>query len=321
MTHMDKSEEIQQFLARAEIEWKFITPYAPWQGGFYERLIQSVKRSMYKAIGKKVLDFEELSTLLSEIEASLNCRPLTYMESEFEEMPCIRPIDFIQRNIILSYPLQAKYQEEAQDESYLPPEERSRLETRNQAIAALEQLREYHKRSLKQGKSTPMKPRLGQYVLVMDANLPRNVWRMGQVTKINSPREVELRLPTRKLLRRPTNLLVPLELGEENQEIRKPQEVERRKLEEKQATRYNLRPRKVIDYAEACEPEAETFVVNALVANSQKCMTSNIPTTNDCQKYAKNLTNIDFRLTDMFDAKAYLDNLFKKSRRTLSERD
>ncbi|EYB91146.1 hypothetical protein Y032_0210g2156 [Ancylostoma ceylanicum] len=60
MTNEDKSEKVQQFLARAEIEWKFITPYAPWQGGFYERLMQSVKRSMYKAIGKQVLDFEAL---------------------------------------------------------------------------------------------------------------------------------------------------------------------------------------------------------------------------------------------------------------------
>ncbi|VDP33552.1 unnamed protein product [Heligmosomoides polygyrus] len=34
------------------ILWKTITPYAPWQGSFYERLIKSVKHSMYKTLGR-----------------------------------------------------------------------------------------------------------------------------------------------------------------------------------------------------------------------------------------------------------------------------
>ncbi|KAK6751740.1 hypothetical protein RB195_003264 [Necator americanus] len=34
-------------MATKGITWKTIAPYAPWQGAFYERLIKSVKHSLY----------------------------------------------------------------------------------------------------------------------------------------------------------------------------------------------------------------------------------------------------------------------------------
>lgn len=49
---MVESTEVVSALARREIEWIHITPYAPWQGGFYERLIRSIKFLLYKAPGK-----------------------------------------------------------------------------------------------------------------------------------------------------------------------------------------------------------------------------------------------------------------------------
>ncbi|EYC13254.1 hypothetical protein Y032_0044g1062 [Ancylostoma ceylanicum] len=55
-TPTDPDEEIQSFMAKTHIHWHTITPYAPWQGGFYERLIKDIKRSMQKALGKKSVD-------------------------------------------------------------------------------------------------------------------------------------------------------------------------------------------------------------------------------------------------------------------------
>ncbi|VDO86238.1 unnamed protein product [Haemonchus placei] len=42
-------------LAAKGIEWRTITPFAPWQGAFYERLIKSVKYSLYKVMRKTIL--------------------------------------------------------------------------------------------------------------------------------------------------------------------------------------------------------------------------------------------------------------------------
>uniref|UniRef100_A0A0K0CUP1 Cytokin_check_N domain-containing protein n=1 Tax=Angiostrongylus cantonensis TaxID=6313 RepID=A0A0K0CUP1_ANGCA len=68
------------------------------RGAFYERLIKSVKHSLYKVLQKKVPTEVELETLIVEIEGSLNNRPLTYIEEEPSDPVILRPIDFIQLN-------------------------------------------------------------------------------------------------------------------------------------------------------------------------------------------------------------------------------
>ena len=57
---------------------------APWWGGFWERLVRSVKRCLKKSVGRSLLTFEELRTLVVEIEATLNNRPLTYIYDDEE---------------------------------------------------------------------------------------------------------------------------------------------------------------------------------------------------------------------------------------------
>lgn len=178
-----------------------------------------------------------MRTFLVEIEACLNTRPLTYMETDLEDRPTIRPIDFIQKDIRLAYPLDLLEKEQEQDDDYRPPEDLVQLRTRTQAIEALNsshqltqkfwkiwqtnylmELRAHHQKGLKQGRSTTAIPRIGQVVLVMDSNLPRNAWSMGRITTINSSREVELLSSKGRTIKRPINLLVPLELEDHSEE-------------------------------------------------------------------------------------------------------
>ena len=60
--------------------WKFTVKNTPWWGGFWKRLRQSVKRYLKKIIGRATLTQGELSTLLVEVEAVINSRPLTHVE-------------------------------------------------------------------------------------------------------------------------------------------------------------------------------------------------------------------------------------------------
>uniref|UniRef100_A0A7I5EC00 Integrase catalytic domain-containing protein n=1 Tax=Haemonchus contortus TaxID=6289 RepID=A0A7I5EC00_HAECO len=261
-----------QSMAEKGIVWKTNTPYAPWQGAIYERLIKSIKHSLYKVMQRTVPTQEVLETLLVEIEGTINSRPLTYQEEKWDDTPILRPIDFIQRDLVIGYPFETIGDEGADDE-YHPSEKAVVLKTRRQAEDALRKshqlterfwtiwsqqyltgLRDSHKLRIDNKRSSPKSPEVGHVVLIAEAVLPRNSWRIGRITKINySPkgvvREAELRMPNGRTIRRPVNLLVPLEIGDSNQspdesamvpdsEDCREDSAENRELEK---TRYNLR--------------------------------------------------------------------------------
>ena len=70
-----KETDVISYSVNENIRWNFIVELAPWMGGFYERLIGLVKRSLRKAIGKLCLTGNQLLTVLKETEAIINSRP------------------------------------------------------------------------------------------------------------------------------------------------------------------------------------------------------------------------------------------------------
>ncbi|KRZ96583.1 hypothetical protein T08_4027 [Trichinella sp. T8] len=76
------------------IQWKFITERAPWMGGYLERLIRSIKNSLHKVLPKALVDEEGLSTILCDIEARINARPLTYLSEDPKDPLILTPYHF-----------------------------------------------------------------------------------------------------------------------------------------------------------------------------------------------------------------------------------
>nr|XP_047144631.1 uncharacterized protein LOC124818143 [Hydra vulgaris] len=64
--------ETQSFAANHSIKWKFNAPLAPWRGRLFERLVLMTKRCLKKALKTSKFSYEEIRTLLSEIEMVLN---------------------------------------------------------------------------------------------------------------------------------------------------------------------------------------------------------------------------------------------------------
>ena len=77
-----KSAVVKKFMLCLGVRQKFILRASPWWGAFYERLVRSVKTSLKKILGKSMLSYEELETVLLKIESVINGRPLAYLSED-----------------------------------------------------------------------------------------------------------------------------------------------------------------------------------------------------------------------------------------------
>ncbi|WKY04272.1 hypothetical protein Q1695_005341 [Nippostrongylus brasiliensis] len=281
---MEKARDdptIAKELSARQIQWIYITPYAPWQGGVYERLIRSIKLAMYKSVGKATPAREELATLIVEIEGMLNTRPLLYVESEEGLERVLRPIDFLQNEFEVLPSLQSEARVE--DIDYLSPAERLASQTKLQVVQAIESsmkiteqfwqkwqsqyltsLRERHQINVGNKRGARIVPKEGQVVLIHDALQPRHTWKMGRISKLvfneeGIAREALVILPSRRKIRRPVNLLVPLELDDDankNPEDNCSNQVQgssmsqedRQEQPQEAPPPYALRPKRRVDY-------------------------------------------------------------------------
>ena len=90
-----RDETVVSFFSYEGIQWKFTTALAPWQGGFYGQLVGMVKRALRKGMGRRVLYWDKLITLLTEVEAIINTRPLTYVHEDFQSSFVLTPSHFL----------------------------------------------------------------------------------------------------------------------------------------------------------------------------------------------------------------------------------
>ena len=207
---------IQRFAAENRITWYFTVEHAPWYGGFFERLVKEVKDTLKKTLKFNLVTFEELRTLVTEVESVLNSRPLCYVSDEVEQV--LTPSHFLilkrhgkeskrsipEINILAKYKGSRRMIERFWDTWY------------KQYLTALRE-----RMVAKRNKCSKTTPKRGDIVLLKDSK-PRLQWKLGTVETLHMGRDGTARSASvrilrngagpPKLLRRPVNLLVPLEL-------------------------------------------------------------------------------------------------------------
>lgn len=72
---------ISNFCASNKIEWRFIPEKSPHFGGIWESNVKSVKAHLKRIVSPVKLTFEEFTTVLAQVEAILNSRPLAPTDS------------------------------------------------------------------------------------------------------------------------------------------------------------------------------------------------------------------------------------------------
>lgn len=81
VTELFQSQTLKAPLSKQGVDWPLIPKRASWYGGFWERLIGLTKTTLKKVRGRSFLTFTTLQTIVVEIEAILNDRPLKHVSS------------------------------------------------------------------------------------------------------------------------------------------------------------------------------------------------------------------------------------------------
>ncbi|KAG1653542.1 Gypsy retrotransposon integrase-like protein 1 [Nymphon striatum] len=83
LQNLIENADIKHYMCNQHLIWKFIPKRAAWYGGFWERLIGITKTTLKKILGRAFITYDELQTVLCEVEATLNDRPITYLNVQF----------------------------------------------------------------------------------------------------------------------------------------------------------------------------------------------------------------------------------------------
>ena len=86
---------INKYCSDQDIQWTHIPEHAPHFGGLWEAAVKSIKRHFRRIIGNVRLTFEELATVLAQVEACLNSRPLTPLPQLKDGMEVLTPGHFL----------------------------------------------------------------------------------------------------------------------------------------------------------------------------------------------------------------------------------
>ncbi|XP_050065528.1 uncharacterized protein LOC126554498 [Aphis gossypii] len=179
----DHQNKIMTVLADKGVEWKCIPPRSPHFGGLWEAAVKSMKNLLYKVLGEARLTYEEMSTVLTRVEACLNSRPITPMSSDPVDLSFLTPGHFLIGDAINAIP--------EPDETTTPDNRLDRWRRVTKYSQTLwnrwstEYLNQLQVRVKWAGTKGPS-IKIGTVVIIRDSNLPPLQWRLGRVVKLES---------------------------------------------------------------------------------------------------------------------------------------
>ena len=85
-------------------KWKFIPIRSLHFGGLWKAMVKSFKHHLLRIVGNTLLTFEQLETVVIEIEAILNSGPLSPMSSDQNDPFPLTSAHFLNNGPLTSFP-------------------------------------------------------------------------------------------------------------------------------------------------------------------------------------------------------------------------
>ncbi|KYN50081.1 Pro-Pol polyprotein, partial [Cyphomyrmex costatus] len=185
-------ETIHNYCMKQAIQWHFIPPYSPHMGGIWEAGIKSVKTHLRKILGEALLSFEEMYTILTQIEAVLNSRPLTPLSTDPTDLQALTPGHFL-----IGAPLNAIPQCSLTE---MPNNRLNRFQYLTKLVQSFwsrwsrEYLSTLQKRIKWNREDQVSTIKNGMMVILQEDNLPSMQWPLGRIVECHPGHDKHIRI-------------------------------------------------------------------------------------------------------------------------------
>lgn len=218
LTSQLMQKKIAEFCQVRCIDWKFNPPKAPHQGGLWEAGVKCVKYHLHRVLKEAYLNYEEMNTLLVQIEAILNSRPLCQQSDDPCDYQALSPAHFLigRELTAVAEPLYQRLRESSLSRYQLVQKHKQTFWRRWSNDYVTEQQR--------RGKwnKSPSPIKNGMLVILKEENMPPQTWRLGRIDDVypgsdGVVRVVKIRTSNGSTFDRPTTqiAILPIEDNEE----------------------------------------------------------------------------------------------------------
>ena len=176
----DFNKEIIRELTPQKIEFKINPPLSPHMGGIWESNIKCVKTHLFRVVGNQILTYEELNTVLIQIETLMNSRPLCVLSSDPSDPTALTPSHFLNLTPLKFLP--------AENLDDIPINRLQRYHLIDKLVQSywqrwhLEYITSLQRREKWNSHTCPIFK--GQIVIIREDNLPPLCWPLGVVEKV-----------------------------------------------------------------------------------------------------------------------------------------
>lgn len=192
LNDIDKEDKFVNFFTQNMIQWHFIPPHSPNFGGLWEAAVKRAKYHIKRIIGEACLTFEELYTVITQIKAIMNSRPLIPMSNDPNDFDFITPGHFL-----IGEPLTAIPQISVVE---VPTNRLSQYQRLQQLVQHFwarwnkEYLSHLQQRSKWRSNKQQLKIKVGTMVLIKEDNTSPLQWKVGRIVEMHPGADGVLRV-------------------------------------------------------------------------------------------------------------------------------
>lgn len=207
LSSTEHQNKITEYCKADNIIWHFQPPGSPNFGGLYEAGVKLVKFHLKRVMANASLTHEELYTLIKEVEAVVNSRPITQISDSPDDLQALTPGHFLIGRPFTQIP------EPDISEEKISCLDRWRYVQQLQQVFWKRWSSEYLQslQCRRRWDRTAPNLKLNQLVLIKDNNLPPMKWKLGRIIELHPgsdglSRVFTLQTATGRLKRSITNI-------------------------------------------------------------------------------------------------------------------